>query len=98
MIKPPNLSIKEISYRYTDLHSADTIIAIETANRAADLKNLEIECAKANFSIQDLSQDELAKNHIRFLIGGRLPSVSPQSFDSFFHNFNIHLEHNRKSL
>jgi threonine dehydratase len=85
-------SITEFNYRMNNAaHAADTVGAADTAgnattsahvfvglatNGAADAAALAKGFKKAGFAALDLSQDELAKSHLRHLVGGRCASAT----------------------
>ncbi|MGF1600607.1 MAG: threonine ammonia-lyase, biosynthetic [Thermosynechococcaceae cyanobacterium] len=64
--------ITEFSYRMTDSHQAHIFIGVKIQNRAdaaAIIATLEAQ----GFSTLDLTDDELAKLHLRYMVGGRSP-------------------------
>jgi threonine dehydratase len=67
------MAVTEFSYRYSGPTEANILVGVElkAATRAHDLPDLISRLAAENMSAQDLSQDELAKSHIRYLVGGR---------------------------
>ena len=65
-----NRSITEFNYRYADDHDAHVFAGIQLKEGEAE-KQLILEKLKdKNFPVVDLSNDELAKQHIRYMVGG----------------------------
>lgn len=69
-------AVTEFSYRYstsnpTTAHILMGISISNAAHRSAELASLFDRLAQADMSARDISDDELAKTHIRYLNGGR---------------------------
>ncbi|KAF1838769.1 threonine dehydratase-like protein [Decorospora gaudefroyi] len=67
------MAVTEFSYRYSSPDSAQILVGVElkAATRSHDLPDLIQRLAAENMLAHDLSQDELVKSHIRYLVGGR---------------------------
>jgi len=65
-----NRSVTEFNYRISDESQAHVFVGIQIANREESEK-LSKTLIKHGFPTLDLSQDELAKLHIRHLVGGK---------------------------
>jgi threonine dehydratase len=71
-------SVTEFNYRYADAAAAHLFVGVEVANRKekdrllADLKRHRIEAL-------DLSDNEMAKLHVRHLVGGHAPLARTRS-------------------
>ncbi|KAI4911682.1 hypothetical protein J4E90_006499 [Alternaria incomplexa] len=67
------MAVTEFSYRYCGPESAQILVGVElkAATRARDLPDLIERLAAEGMTAEDLSQDELVKSHIRYLVGGR---------------------------
>jgi threonine dehydratase len=66
-------NITEFNYRIADLEEAHVFVGVEVHNReetARIVKTLE----RAGFRTLDLSDDEMAKLHVRHLVGGHAPA------------------------
>ncbi len=68
-------SITEFNYRMNDGATAHVFVGLAT-NGAADAAALAKGFKKAGFAALDLTQDELAKSHLRHLVGGRCASAT----------------------
>jgi threonine dehydratase len=66
-------AVTEFSYRYARDQSANVLmgISVSSSARAAQLSDLISRLAKDGMKATDISGDELAKTHIRHLVGGR---------------------------
>ncbi|KAL2885923.1 threonine dehydratase [Ceratocystis lukuohia] len=68
-------SVTEFSYRYSTDEAANVLIGISltapASQRESELSTLITRIKDAGTSVTDLSGDELAKSHIRYLVGGR---------------------------
>lgn len=67
--------VTEFSYRYSEGEVANILIGISltapVSQRAEELRTLLARIREEGMSVTDLSADELAKSHIRYLVGGR---------------------------
>ena len=66
-------AVTEFSYRYARDDSANIFMgmSVHAATRAAEIADLIRRVGEKGMVATDLSDDELAKSHIRYLIGGR---------------------------
>ncbi|KAJ5222504.1 uncharacterized protein N7469_008744 [Penicillium citrinum] len=66
-------AVTAFSYRYARDDSADVLMGISLSAQTGrdDLAKIMEELEKAGMSVHDLSDDELVKRHVRFLVGGR---------------------------
>ena len=67
-------SITEFNYRYSDAREAHVFVGVQVANRAESIKLVE-NLRKHDLATLDLTEDEMAKLHIRHLVGGHAPQV-----------------------
>jgi threonine dehydratase len=68
-------NITEFNYRYNDQREAHVFVGIQVASRAESIKLLE-QLHKHDYPALDLTDDEMAKGHIRHLVGGHSPRIS----------------------
>ena len=66
-------AVTEFSYRYAREQSANILmgISVNGSSRTSELANLIHRLDRDGMTATDLSGDELAKSHIRYLVGGR---------------------------
>ncbi|MCK6404719.1 MAG: threonine ammonia-lyase, biosynthetic [Rhodocyclaceae bacterium] len=67
-------NITEFNYRYNDRAEAHVFVGIQVANRAESLKLVD-SLEKHGYATLDLTDDEMAKLHIRHLVGGHAPGI-----------------------
>jgi threonine dehydratase len=65
-------NITEFNYRYNDRAEAHVYVGIQVANRTESLRLVE-SLEKHGYATLDLTDDEMAKLHIRHLVGGHAP-------------------------
>jgi len=71
-------NLTEFSYRMSNSLSAQIFVGIEV-NGLIDKENLLNEFKNSNYPFVDISKDELSKNHLRHMVGGRLPQKFTRS-------------------
>lgn len=66
-------AVTEFSYRYATKEAGNVLmgIAVNPSTRTYDISDLITRLALDGVTATDLSEDELAKTHIRYLVGGR---------------------------
>ncbi|MBA3033873.1 MAG: threonine ammonia-lyase, biosynthetic [Gammaproteobacteria bacterium] len=67
-------NITEFNYRYHDSGEAHVFVGMQVANRTESTKLVE-QLQKHGYATLDLTDDEMAKLHIRHLVGGHAPQV-----------------------
>lgn len=103
-------NITEFNYRYADAASAHIYVGIATQS-SQEVDNLIIDLAKQGLDAVDLSDNEVAKLHVRHLVGGHAPNADHELLyrfefpekpgallnflNSMGHNWNISLFHYR---
>lgn len=65
-----NNSITEFNYRYCNKSNANIFVGVQLANGETEKQHL-IENIKKSFDITDMSDNSMAKTHIRHMVGGR---------------------------
>ncbi|KAF7600583.1 MAG: threonine ammonia-lyase, biosynthetic [Candidatus Dactylopiibacterium carminicum] len=67
-------SVTEFNYRYADPSEAHVFAGVAIRDRA-ESHALIAQLRAAGLPTQDLTDDEMAKDHLRYLVGGRAPQV-----------------------
>ncbi len=67
-------NITEFNYRYADTQEAHIFVGVSVANRAEGVRLTE-ELAQHSLPCLDLTDDEMAKSHIRYMVGGHAPQA-----------------------
>ncbi len=70
-------SITEFNYRYADANVAHLFVGLEVANRR-ERQKLLAELARRRIAAFDLTDNELAKLHVRHLVGGHAPLIDDE--------------------
>lgn len=76
------MAVTEFSYRFHSTAAASVLIGISmsASTRTRDLANLISRLQQEDMTASDLSGDELAKTHIRYLVGGRSTAENEKLF------------------
>jgi threonine dehydratase len=70
-------SVTEFNYRYADPKIAHLFVGIEVANRH-ETEQLLRELKRRKIDASDLSDNEMAKLHVRHLVGGHAPTATDE--------------------
>jgi len=81
-------NITEFNYRFHSVSEAHVFVGIQVANRAESLKLIE-SLKKHGYPALDLTDDEMAKNHIRHLVGGHAPQVREGGMRELLYRFEF---------
>ncbi len=71
-------NITEFNYRYADQQQAHIFVGVQVAAGGADRAELVSLLRKAGYPVLDMTENEMAKLHIRHLVGGRAPQISDE--------------------
>ncbi|WP_448556340.1 threonine ammonia-lyase, biosynthetic [Thalassotalea montiporae] len=63
--------ITEFNYRFADESSANIFVGIRIAGGVEERLQLQQELTKAGYQVKDFTDNELAKLHIRYMVGGQ---------------------------
>lgn len=75
-------NITEFNYRYGDDDTAHIFVGIQTAS-SGDNARISAELTAAGLNNTDLSDNEMAKVHLRYMVGGRTHKVAHERVISF---------------
>nr|WP_086937724.1 threonine ammonia-lyase, biosynthetic [Thaumasiovibrio occultus] len=64
-------AVTEFNYRYSDDNLANVFVGVRLNNGQAELDSIIKELRQGGYPVVDLSDDEMAKQHVRYMIGGR---------------------------
>ena len=67
-------NITEFNYRYHDVGEAHVFVGMQVANRV-EATRLVDQLRKHGYATLDLTDDEMAKNHVRHMVGGHAAQV-----------------------
>ncbi len=77
-----NRNVTEFNYRYADPAQARVFVGLQVKDRS-ETKALNAKLKKAGLPAVDLSLNEMAKLHIRHLVGGRAPGLKNERLFRF---------------
>lgn len=65
-----NRSVTEFNYRISDKTQAHVFVGIQIS-QAEDVPKIQASIEKCGFKVRNLTDDDLAKTHLRYMVGGR---------------------------
>jgi threonine dehydratase len=68
-------NITEFNYRYADSGSAQVFVGLTVIPGGEDLANLLADLEQRGYEAEDLTDNEVAKLHIRHMVGGHAPAL-----------------------
>ncbi len=71
-------NITEFNYRYADKTEARIFVGVQVAAGGNDRKELVADLTQQGYDVTDMTENELAKLHIRHLVGGRAPYITDE--------------------
>ena len=75
-------NITELNYRYKDAKEAHAFVGVQVSGRA-EAAELVGHLAANGYPALDLTDDEMAKLHVRYMVGGRSPDVGHEQVFRF---------------
>jgi threonine dehydratase len=75
-------NITEFNYRLSSHEEAHIFVGVEIMNRA-EAREIVNALEQRGYNCHDLSHNELAKLHVRHMVGGRAPQASTEFMYSF---------------
>lgn len=76
-------SITEFNYRYSDADQARIFVGIQVLSGGLGRDELVQELRETGYSVIDLTDSDLAKLHIRYMVGGHAPAVNNERVFQF---------------
>ena len=76
-------NITEFNYRYSDPKKALVFVGLQLTDKNNGRVELINKLMEKGYKINDLSNDEIAKLHIRHMVGGRSPEIIDEKVFSF---------------
>jgi threonine dehydratase len=68
-------NITEFNYRFADAHAAQVFVGLNVIPGGDDLAGLLAELRDRGYEAEDMSHNEVAKLHVRYMVGGHAPTV-----------------------
>ncbi|MBS1212741.1 MAG: threonine dehydratase, partial [Proteobacteria bacterium] len=76
-------SITEFNYRFFDSEAAHVFVGVQVADSRKDRETLIADLTGQGFSVTDMTGNELAVEHIRYMVGGHAPQPLGEIVYSF---------------
>jgi threonine dehydratase len=83
-----NRNVTEFNYRYHTASEAHVFVGIQVADRKESLKVLD-SLIRHGYPTLDLTDDEMAKNHVRHMVGGHAPAVCDKGMKELVYRFEF---------
>ncbi len=75
--------ITEFNYRYSDSRNAHIFVGVQLRRGQKEQRELVAELRSCGYTVEDLSDNEMAKLHVRHMVGGRSPGVANERLFRF---------------
>ncbi len=69
------IGITEFNYRYSDDSDAQVFAGVKLVNGLEEKEQLIEKLIANDYPVVDMTDNEMAKNHVRYMVGGRFPDV-----------------------
>ncbi|MGR6980491.1 threonine ammonia-lyase, biosynthetic [Testudinibacter sp. P27/CKL/0425] len=76
-------AVTEFNYRYADNQRACVFVGVRISGGEAEKQDIISQLQHSGYDVQDLSNDDVAKTHIRYMIGGRSTSSQREKLYTF---------------
>ena len=76
-------SITEFNYRYSDSREARIFVGIQVQSNGKGRAELVQDLREAGYAVMDLTDNDLAKAHVRHMVGGHAPSIDNERVFQF---------------
>ena len=83
-----NRNITEFNYRYHTASEAHVYVGAQVVDRKESLKLID-SLQKHGYPTIDLTDDEMAKNHVRHMVGGHAPAVCEKGMRELVYRFEF---------
>jgi threonine dehydratase len=64
-------SVTEFNYRYADLQAAQIFVGLALTQGRSEREELMRSISAAGFAVRDMTENEMAKLHVRYMVGGQ---------------------------
>ena len=76
-------NVTEFNYRFGDKKTARIFVGVELRHGNAERQEIITALEKSGYAVIDLSNDEMAKLHIRHMVGGQAPGIENERLYRF---------------
>lgn len=71
-------SVTEFNYRYSDSRRANVFVGVQLSEGAKERQQIVDDLKSSSFEVEDLTDNEMAKLHIRHMVGGSSTSINDE--------------------
>lgn len=75
--------ITEFNYRYSNQRAAHIFVGVQLSRGLAERDEIIATLKQANYPVEDLSDNEMAKLHVRHMVGGQSPGIANERLFRF---------------
>jgi threonine dehydratase len=75
--------ITEFNYRYSDAKNAHIFVGVQLTKGLEEREEILATLTEAGYPVEDLSENEMAKLHVRHMVGGRSPGIENERLFRF---------------
>ncbi len=68
--------VTEFNYRFADAKNACIFVGVRVSQGLEERKEIITQLCDGGYSVVDLSDDEMAKLHVRYMVGGRPQAIT----------------------
>jgi threonine dehydratase len=76
-------SVTEFNYRYGDLQAAQIFVGVALTQGRAEREELLQSISAAGFAVRDMTDNEMAKLHVRYMVGGQPQGLTDERLYRF---------------
>jgi threonine dehydratase len=76
-------NVTEFNYRYASTKAAQVFVSLSLKNGRTEREELRTSIAAAGFAVHDMTDNEMAKVHVRYMVGGHAPELQDERLYRF---------------
>jgi threonine dehydratase len=76
-------SVTEFTYRYGDVRAAQILVGLALSRGRPEREELQESIAAAGFAVRDMTDNEMAKLHVRYMVGGQARGLGDERLYRF---------------
>ncbi|MGH8504333.1 MAG: threonine ammonia-lyase, biosynthetic, partial [Stenotrophobium sp.] len=76
-------TVTEFNYRYSSADAAHVFVGVRIAGGVGEREALIASLREQGYAVLDLSGNEMAKDHVRYMVGGRAPELPDEMLYRF---------------
>lgn len=78
-----NRMVTEFNYRYSSEDKAALLVSVRLSDGDRELAQIMMELEQAGYPVANMTDNDLAKSHVRYMVGGRPPKALNERLYSF---------------